>query len=112
MAVVGERIRHPDITSYHTEAARIDDVSDWLDHYDERLPQMIGHTQTHPPGPILYYMFWNRWFGPEAGADAGGLFLALLGGLAIPLVYITAKRATGKPTARSRRRWPGRRFRR
>ncbi|MCB9384698.1 MAG: hypothetical protein H6509_08785 [Bryobacterales bacterium] len=96
LAVVGERIRHPDITSYHTEAARIDDVSGWLDHYDERLPQMIGHTQTHPPGPILYYMLWNRWFGPEAGADAGGLFLALLSGLAIPLVYIAAKRATAE----------------
>ncbi|MEZ5364534.1 MAG: hypothetical protein R2748_19925 [Bryobacterales bacterium] len=26
---------------------------------------MIGHTQTHPPGPILCHMFWNRWFGPE-----------------------------------------------
>ena len=95
LAVVGSRVRHPDITSYHTEAARIEDASDWLADYDERLPQMIGHTQTHPPGPVLYYWFWNRLFGPETGADAGGLFLGLLAGLAIPLVYSAGRTVLG-----------------
>ena len=96
LAIVGERVRHPDITSYHTEAARLTGVGDWLAHYDERLPQMIGHTQTHPPGPILYYFVWNRLFGPERGADAGGLFLGLIAGLAVPLIYAAGKRATGE----------------
>ena len=97
LAVVGNRVRHPDITSYHTEAARLTAVSDWLAHYDERLPQMIGHTQTHPPGPILYYWVSNRLFGPETGADAGGLLLGLLSGLAIPLIYLAGRRTLGDP---------------
>ena len=96
LAVVGDRVRHPDITSYHTVAARLDDVSDWLAHYEERLPQMIGHTQTHPPGPVLYYWLWNRLFGMETGADAGGLFLGLFAGLAIPLVFLAGSRALGE----------------
>jgi hypothetical protein len=99
LAVVGERVRHPDITSYHTEAARLDDLSDWLAHYDQRLPRMVGHTQTHPPGPVLYYVFWNRLFGPDAGADVGGLFLGLLAGLAIPLIYVAGTRAASEPQA-------------
>jgi hypothetical protein len=94
LAGIGERVRHPDITSYHTEAADLDDLSTWLGDYHTRLPEMIGHTQTHPPGPILYYVFWNRMFGSEKGADFGGLFLGLLSGLAIPLIFVAAKRAS------------------
>ena len=94
LAGIGERVRHPDITSYHTEAAGLEDPSAWLADYHKRLPQMIGHTQTHPPGPVLYYVLWNRLFGPEKGADFGGLFLGLLSGLAIPLIFVAAKRAS------------------
>lgn len=99
LAIVGERVRHPDITSYHTEATKIEEVGPWLESYPERLQGMIGHAQTHPPGPILYYRAWNGLLGPEAGAQWGGVFLALLGGLAIPLLYLLVHTATGSPQA-------------
>ena len=104
LGIVGERVRHPDITSYHTEAARIDAVSfdavrSWLADYPQRLGGMIGHAQTHPPGPILYYALWNAPLGPEAGAQWGGMFLALLGGLAIPLLHGLVRRVSGSELA-------------
>lgn len=97
--IVGERVAHPDITSYHTEAVKIDAVGPWLADYPEELKTMIGHAQTHPPGPILYYRFWNGLLGPEAGAQWGGVFLALLGGLAIPLLYRLVAIVSGSATA-------------
>ncbi|MBI1355328.1 MAG: hypothetical protein GC160_13345 [Acidobacteria bacterium] len=99
LGIVGERVRHPDITSYHTEAVRIDALGPWLADYPQRLGGMIGHAQTHPPGPILYYGLWNSLLGPEAGAQWGGVFLALLGGLAIPLLYSLVRRVSGFPLA-------------
>ncbi len=99
LAIVGERVSHPDITSYHTEATRIDSVGEWLAEYPGRLRSMIGHAQTHPPGPILYYRLWNGPFGPNAGAQWGGVFLALLGGLAIPLLFRLVVLVTGSRLA-------------
>ncbi len=87
METVKNRVEHPDITSYYTEAARVDDVGRFLDEYDQRLPGMIGHTQTHPPGPILYYVFFMKLAGEENGAYVGGLFLGLLGGLSVVFAY-------------------------
>ena len=52
------RVKHPDITSYYTEARKIEHPLEWLDGYHLRLRSMVGHTQTHPPGPILYYFLW------------------------------------------------------
>ena len=81
------RVKHPDITSYYTEARKIEHPLEWLDGYHRRLRSMVGHTQTHPPGPILYYFFWLA-VGDEGGAPLwGGLFLPLLGSLAIPALY-------------------------
>ncbi len=99
LVIVGERVRHPDITSYHTEAEKVEEVGQWLETYPERLQGMIGHAQTHPPGPILYYRFWNGLLGTEAGAQWGGVFLAILGGLAIPLLYLLIRSVTDSSMA-------------
>ena len=81
------RVKHPDITSYYTEARKIEHPLEWLDGYHRRLRSMVGHTQTHPPGPILYYFFWLAVIGQAGAALWGGLFLPLLGALAIPALY-------------------------
>lgn len=78
-----ERVMHPDITSYHTEATRQDDIEELLAYYPRKLPGMLGHAQTHPPGPILYYVFWNRLVGAEAGALWGGAFLAVFAAMGV-----------------------------
>ena len=81
------RVKHPDITSYYTEARKIEHPLEWLDGYHRRLRSMVGHTQTHPPGPILYYFFWLAVIGADGAALWGGLFLPLLGAIAIPALY-------------------------
>ena len=93
--LIGERVADADITSYHTEALRTESVSELLDDYDRRLHGMIGHAKTHPPGPILYYVFWNRLLGPQAGAQWGGLFLVALASLIVPFVYLLTRRLAG-----------------
>ena len=95
LARVEERVKHPDITSYYTEALKIDDLGDWLDDYDQRLYGMVGHAGTHPPGPILWYRFWNQLVGPDNGARYGGLFLGIVSGLVILPLFSVARRATG-----------------
>ena len=94
------RVKHPDITSYYTEARKIEHPLEWLDGYHLRLRSMVGHTQTHPPGPILYYFLWLAVMGEGGAALWGGLFLPLLGGIAIPALYrfavgITQSRQAG-----------------
>ena len=93
------RVKHPDITSYYTEARKIEHPLEWLDGYHRRLRSMVGHTKTHPPGPILYYFFWLAVIGQGAAALWGGLFLPLLGAIAIPALYRFTVSATQSPQA-------------
>ena len=81
---VENRVKHPDITSYDTEVRKIEHPLEWLDGYHRRLRSMIGHTQTHPPGPILYYFLWLAVMGEGGAALWGGLLLTLRGAIAIP----------------------------
>ena len=89
------RVQHPDITSYHTEALKIEDVGDWVSSYVERLPTMIGHTQTHPPAPILYFYFWNQALGPNGSALWGGIFIGFLASLTVPVIYLLTRAVSG-----------------
>ena len=94
------RVKHPDITSYYTEARKIEHPLEWLDGYHRRLRSMVGHAQTHPPGPILYYLFWLAVVGEGGAALWGGLSLPLLGAIAVPVLYrltvgITQSRQAG-----------------
>jgi hypothetical protein len=88
---ISNRIRNPDITSYYTEASKLHDVTGFLRDYDKRLPRMQGHTQTHPPGAILYFYAWQRLAGDAAALWSGvALMLALT--LGVPLIYLLTER--------------------
>ena len=93
------RVQHPDITSYYTEALKIEDVGDWVSSYVERLPTMIGHTQTHPPAPILYFYFWNQALGPNGSALWGGIFIGLLASLTVPVISLLTRAVSGNADA-------------
>ena len=93
------RVQHPDITSYHTEALKIEDLDEWLSSYAERLPLMGGHTQTHPPAPIFYFFLWNKALGPNRGALWGGIFIGLLASLAVPMIYLLTREVAGTADA-------------
>jgi len=101
ISLIGERAADEGITSYHTEAVRADDVSSLLREFPERLPDMVGHARTHPPGPILYYRFWNALLGPSAGAQWGGVFLVVLAGLLVPASFLLASRLAGPEAGRA-----------
>jgi hypothetical protein len=88
---ISNRIQNPDITSYYTEASKIHDVAGFLHDYDKRLPSMQGHTQTHPPGAILYFYAWQRLAG-EAAALWSGVALMLALTLGVPLIYLLTER--------------------
>jgi hypothetical protein len=96
---IAGRVEHPDINSYHSEAQRVDDVGQWLATFPERAPSFLLHAKTHPPGPILYYVFLNRVFGTHSGALIGGISLGLLGALAIPLLYLLVREISGSARA-------------
>jgi hypothetical protein len=88
---ISSRIRNPDITSYYTEASKLHGVAGFLRDYDQRLPAMQGHTQTHPPGAILYFYAWQRLAGDAAALWSGvALMLALT--LGVPLIYLLTER--------------------
>ena len=89
------RVQHPDITSYYTEALKIENLGDWMSSYAERLPLMGGHTQTHPPAPILYFYVWTQVLGPNGAALWGGIFIGLLASLTVPVIYLLTREVAG-----------------
>ena len=99
LSTVEERVKHPDITSYYTEALKIESVGVWLDEFDQRLPRMVGHAGTHPPGPMLWYWFWTQVLGPDAGARYGGLLLGVISGLVVLPLFSLVVRLTGDRSA-------------
>ena len=96
---IAGRVEHPDINSYHSEAQRTGDLGEWLETFPERVPDFLLHAKTHPPGPILYYVFWNGVLGPASGAPAGGVLLGLLGALTVPLLFLLVREVSGSSKA-------------
>ncbi len=79
---------HPLVTSYFTDAAELRETPSLLARYHELLPSLHLHSQTKPPGPILFHGLMIRLFGVNpAAALAGGLVVGLLSTLAIPATY-------------------------
>ncbi len=72
-------------TTYFTDAARIHGLLDWLRHFHQ-VP--LGfHSQTHPPGPILFYYFFLQLFGSANGALVGGWTVGLLAAAGVLVMY-------------------------
>jgi hypothetical protein len=99
LAMIEWRVRHPDITSYYTEAEAIRGLPHWIAGYDRLLPRLRGHAQTHPPGPILYFHGWLQALGPRHAALWGGITLGLLALLGVPLLHRLVERLTGDAEA-------------
>lgn len=85
-------------TSYFSDAINIRSLSEWLRHFHE-IP-LHFHSQTHPPGPILYYLAFVKLFGPETGATVGGWFVGLLASMGVPAMYAFAGLWTRETRAR------------
>jgi len=50
-------VRHPGVTSYYNDAEHITEVTTFLKTYTQNIPSFGMHSQTHPPGPILFFYY-------------------------------------------------------
>jgi len=91
-------VKNLTINSYHGEAQRVGNLSEWLPTYSQRVPYFHLHAKTHPPGPILFYYFLTRWFGPDRAATVGGILVAILCALTGWALAALTIELSGEPT--------------
>ncbi|HVT89750.1 MAG TPA: hypothetical protein VHD56_12920 [Tepidisphaeraceae bacterium] len=94
MAPLPRLIGNPQATSYFTDAMTLSNISirEWMADYPQRMPNLNLHSQTKPPGPVIYWWVFIKLFGvTQKGAIIGGLTLGLFGALAIPATYLLLK---------------------
>lgn len=89
---IGGIVVDPISTSYYTDAGAVDAAWkgwSWLGTYPAFLPRTQLHTQSKPPGPVVYHLLFVRamGFGSMRGAQIDGVVLALLAALSIPATY-------------------------
>jgi hypothetical protein len=101
LALVPATVKHPEITSYYTDAQALSQFppSYWLAQYSTVMPRLNLHSQTKPLGPVLYWMMCIRSMGAERAAMFGGLLLGLLATLSIPATYLLLKRLLDNTSA-------------
>lgn len=92
IARLADFVISPHATSYFTDALDIDKIGPWLAQF--HTASLNLHSETHPPGPILYFYGWQQLLGPWAAAFAGGAFLGLLGSLGIVVLFYFAGLST------------------
>src|SRR5262249_52176652 len=72
----------------------------WLIEYADNLYSTSLHTQSKPPGPVLYWRTLIRTFGYEdRTAVIGALLLGALATLAVPATYWMIRVLTDRPRA-------------
>jgi len=97
LATIGQRVESTVVTSYYTDAARVERPASLLAGFDHR--RLEFHSSTHPPGPILYYWYFLLVVGAEHAAQAGGLAIGVLAALLAPAVAGFARRWGAEPRA-------------
>ncbi len=80
------RIVQSPATGYFADAVPIRSILAWLQHFHE-IPLRF-HSQTHPPGPILFYYTFVKWFGESAASTAGGWTIGILTSAGVPVMYL------------------------
>jgi hypothetical protein len=86
---IGAIVVDPGATTYFTDAAKLVDHESVLASYPELLEtQLMFHSRTKPPGPVVFYVALIRWLGLNwTTAFTGALFLALAAAAAVPASY-------------------------
>lgn len=100
-----ELVSDPIITSYFGDAAKHAHNKGLLVHYHKLLSQMQLHTQTKPPGPLLFYILFINIFSNgtidasalEAAAFYGGLTIMLIAPLGALGCYWLARKSGCSP---------------
>lgn len=90
--VVVAVVEQPSMTSYYTDAASVKDLplKKWVSDYPQRMGGFNLHTQSKPPGPMIYWWTMIQLLGEEGhrASRIGGLILGFLTTLAIPATFL------------------------
>jgi len=96
-------IRHSGVTSYFSDAQKINNLGEFLHQYPKLIPSLEMHSQTHPPGPIVFFygsiklsQITGNSFNP---ALYGAYAIILLASSSVVLVYYLTKKLFDHRTA-------------
>lgn len=84
-------VEQPQMTSYYTDARSVRDqpLRKWISEYPQSMAGFNLHTQSKPPGPMLYWWLMIQLFGEDDESSRfGGVLLGLLATLSIPATYL------------------------
>lgn len=98
-AWLDELVQSHDVTSYYSDALRIDDAGNFLRDFSCCL-ELHHHSSTHPPGPVLYYWLLLQLFEPDFAARAGGALIGLFASCGVLVAYYFAALWTPDPLRR------------
>ncbi|HEY7088184.1 MAG TPA: hypothetical protein VH518_08860, partial [Tepidisphaeraceae bacterium] len=94
-SLVADILKSPEATSYYADAAALSTYDHWLRDYPDILYNTSLHTQSKPPGPVLYWMTIVRLFGyNDRAAVIGAMILGALATLSIPMTFLLVKQLT------------------
>ncbi|WP_428939858.1 ArnT family glycosyltransferase [Fontivita pretiosa] len=98
LALVRITVENKYATSYYTDALAVSNVPlrEWMALYPQLTPAMNLHTQSKPPGPVLYYVIFLKLLGdtPQAALIAG-LVLGVIATFSIPATYLFLRHLLG-----------------
>jgi hypothetical protein len=106
--LITDAVKSPQVTSYYFDASMLLSKTDrlaqyepgWLARYPDFLPLTSLHTQSKPPGPMLYWVTLIRLFGDhDRTALVGAMLLGLLATVSIPMTYLMVRQLTQQPRA-------------
>jgi hypothetical protein len=84
-------VQSPHATSYYVDAVSVSRLSfrEVVTTYPDRMPGFHLHTQSKPPGPLLYWWMWIAALGDSDAATLyGGLVLGVIAVLSIPATWL------------------------
>jgi len=85
LSMLKEIILNPNATNFYSAALEIGSLPDWLARFHSA--SLGVHSGTHPPGPIIYFYYLIRLFGPDHGAVLGGYLIGFVASLGVVVMY-------------------------
>lgn len=85
IALLIKIVKHKGATSYYADALQIQDLRTWLAGFHQA--ELLYHSETHPPGPIVYYYAFIRLFGEARAPVISGAAIGVIAALGIAAVY-------------------------
>src|SRR5581483_4552622 len=87
--LIANAVRHPGINSYYIDAVALSNFHDWLGQFPQIMRYLNMHSETKPPGSILFYLAFVRTLGHSPHtALVAVLTIGALASVSIPMSYL------------------------